>query len=90
MEDFITTEYNLELKNLEKELKMKQMRTSSGTGVVDPTFAVGSDRLGGTSVAQQQVSLTTQSPVATGTPSPSFTSAVVAPLGGGSGGGGSY
>ena len=41
MEDFITTEYNIVLKNLEKELKMKQMQTSSGLGTVDSTAAVG-------------------------------------------------
>ena len=52
MEDFITTEYNIVLKNLEKELKMKQMQTSSGMGVVDPTAAVGSNRSGGSPIAQ--------------------------------------
>ena len=52
MEDFITTEYNIVLKNLEKELKIKQMQTSSGMGVVDSTAAVGSNRFDGPSPAQ--------------------------------------
>ena len=53
MEDFITTEYNIVLKNLEKELKMKQMQTSSGMGVVDSTAAVGSNRFDGELLAAQ-------------------------------------